>query len=75
MPAHLLSSGQVAALLGVSRQRVHQLRQLPGFPEPAGRLSSGRVWWDVDIQAWRDKYRAAGVRLPDNVKPSREGSE
>jgi|GEM_PF-2580071 predicted DNA-binding transcriptional regulator AlpA len=75
MTAHLLSSGQVAALLGVSRQRVNVLRRLPGFPAQAGRTAGGRVWWDEDIQEWQRRYRSAGVRLPNSVNPSRKGAE
>jgi predicted DNA-binding transcriptional regulator AlpA len=41
----LLAATDVAELLGVSRQRVHQLaREHPRFPAPYVRLGSGPIW-------------------------------
>lgn len=41
----LLSSPDVAEMLGVSRQRVHQLdRGHPQFPPPYARLGAGPIW-------------------------------
>ena len=48
-----MTSGDVAKLLGVSRQRVHQISdEDPTFPEPAATLSVGRVWERADIERW-----------------------
>ena len=41
----LMAASDVAELLGVSRQRVHQLaRDHPQFPAPYVRLGSGPIW-------------------------------
>jgi predicted DNA-binding transcriptional regulator AlpA len=44
---------EVKKLLGVSRQRVHQiLREDASFPEPVAELESGRIWLRADVEAW-----------------------
>jgi prophage regulatory protein len=48
----LVSTVEIAAMLGVSRQRVDQLTRTVGFPEPAAELAIGRVWERVDVEAW-----------------------
>jgi prophage regulatory protein len=55
----LLGTHELAALLGVSRQRAHQLAAHPTFPAPAADLRIGRVWRTDDIRAWAsDRGRA-----------------
>lgn len=36
--------GEAAEILGVSKQRVHQLTRAPGFPQPVMRLKATPVW-------------------------------
>lgn len=49
----LLAATDVAELLGVSRQRVHQLHtEHPQFPEPYQRLGSGPIWTRPAIEAF-----------------------
>lgn len=48
----LVSTAEIARLLGVTRQRVQQLAKTPGFPVPAATLSMGSVWHTADIRAW-----------------------
>lgn len=48
----LMSTPEIAELLGVSRQRVDQLSRSKGFPAPAAELAVGRVWLRQDIEAW-----------------------
>jgi FtsZ-interacting cell division protein YlmF len=44
---------EIAQLLGVSRQRVHELlRTDPAFPEPAAELAAGRIWQRPDVERW-----------------------
>ena len=44
---------EIAQLLDVSRQRVHELMRTDvAFPEPAAELSAGRIWQREDIQRW-----------------------
>jgi len=43
-PEGFLGVTEVARELGVSRQRVSELRVKPGFPAPVAELSAGPVW-------------------------------
>jgi predicted DNA-binding transcriptional regulator AlpA len=42
-------------MLGVTRQRVDQLANEPGFPEPEVVLSRIRVWRTEDIRQWAER--------------------
>jgi prophage regulatory protein len=42
---------------GISRQRVYQLTQRPGWPAPYDELVQGKVWRRDDVEAWIAKYR------------------
>lgn len=57
MTHHLVSTPEIADLLGVSRQRVHQLiAENEDFPKPAARLGVGRVWYRRAIERWARKH-------------------
>jgi hypothetical protein len=43
-PERYAGVSEVAALIGVSRQRVSELRAKPGFPAPVAELSAGPIW-------------------------------
>jgi hypothetical protein len=43
-PERYAGVSEVAELLGVSRQRVAQLRSKPGFPAPVAELRAGPIW-------------------------------
>lgn len=43
-PIALVGVSEIAELLGVSRQRIRELRLQPGFPEPITELKAGPVW-------------------------------
>lgn len=49
-----VGSYEIGELLGVSRQRVHQLAQKPDFPAPAAVLALGAVWRTSDVRAWAE---------------------
>lgn len=52
-PLHLMGVAEAARHLGVSRQRVSNLRKRhPGFPDPVALLSTGPVWLAQDIEAF-----------------------
>lgn len=52
----LMGVTEVRELLGVSRQRVHQLiHDDPTFPKPVAELASGRIWLKQDVSAWARK--------------------
>jgi hypothetical protein len=57
----LLSSGDVAKLLGYTDRRIRQLADGGEFAEPAGVLPGGRrVWKRADIERWvRARKRTA----------------
>jgi predicted DNA-binding transcriptional regulator AlpA len=49
----LVSVAEIRELLGVSRQRVHQLiRADPTFPTPVAQLGVGRIWLRRDVEIW-----------------------
>lgn len=56
----LVSAVEAAAILGVSRQRVHQLRARPLFPVPVIVLASGAIWLRSDI----DEFNRVWTRKP-----------
>ncbi len=58
----LMGVHEVAAYLGIGRQRVHQLRKEHNdFPTPAA-LSCGHVFFTTEIEAWKTAHpnRTAG---------------
>jgi predicted DNA-binding transcriptional regulator AlpA len=55
--SHLVGVGEIARMLGVSRQRVDQIAAAaPDFPPPEVELMSGRVWRRSAIEAWVNKH-------------------
>lgn len=49
---------EIALMLGVTRQRVTQLRQETDFPPPRAVLATGYIWHDTDIEKYaREKGR------------------
>lgn len=48
---------EIADLLGVTRQRVQQLANEPGFPAPAIVLKASgiKVWVLDDVRAWAER--------------------
>ena len=48
-----IGPGEIAEMIGVTRQRVDQLSREVGFPEPWVELKTGRIWRDTDIEAWQ----------------------
>lgn len=59
-PQDLVTGGEIARRLGISRERVRQLAQRPDFPSPLGRLGSANIW------GWKavDDWRHANDRVP-----------
>ena len=49
----LVGIAEIAAMLGVSRQRVHAIiRAKPDFPEPVAELTAGKIWLKADVESW-----------------------
>jgi len=64
--AEHLGMAELSRRLGVSRQRVHQLRRTyKDFPEPVAQLACGDVWHLVDVDEWLHAHavRPTGRRL------------
>ena len=59
---HLVSVPEIAELLGISQQRVHQLvNSREDFPKPEANLAIGRVWRREVIEEWdRTHHRRPG---------------
>ena len=50
----LVGVAEIAEMLGVSRQRVHQIiKRDESFPGPVAELSAGKIWLLADIEAWQ----------------------
>jgi predicted DNA-binding transcriptional regulator AlpA len=57
----LVTAGQVGAMLGVSRARVHQLAERPDFPPPIGRAGNYRLWNRLAIERWLASWDRTNV--------------
>ena len=53
----LMGISEIAQLLGVSRQRAHQLAQSEDFPKPIAVLAAGKIWEAKRIEAWAQRRR------------------
>ena len=55
----LVSLGEAAELLGISRARIDQLCKAPrsGFPAPLARVGSGPVWTRASLEAYKERAR------------------
>lgn len=61
----LLGASDVAALLGVSRQRVHQLAAShPDFPAPLVHLRMGPLWSEAAVEAFARSWTRTPGRRP-----------
>jgi hypothetical protein len=58
-PERYAGVSEVAALLGVSRQRVAELRHKRGFPAPIAEISAGPIWeissLNLFLEGWQRK--------------------
>ena len=53
---HLVGLTEIAAMLGLSRQRVHRIASTdPTFPKPQAELSAGLIWRRSHVEAWARK--------------------
>ena len=49
---NLAGTTEIAAMLGVSKQRASQIIQQPNFPKPVDVLARGGVWRRSDVERW-----------------------
>jgi hypothetical protein len=52
----LMSAAEIGELLGVARQRVHQLRASSAFPAPLAELRGGAVWDAAAVQKFAREW-------------------
>lgn len=76
----LVAAADAADLLGVSRQRIHQLRgEDVGFPEPVDELKQGPLWTRASIEAFgRDRKPRGRPKLrgvPGDSVPKARGGQ
>lgn len=71
----LMSAAEIADELGVSRQRVHQLRDTAAFPAPLVELRGGAVWDAAAVrkfdQEWQRKPGRPAAERVDVAWPHR----
>ena len=60
----LVGASEVATLLGVTRQRVHQLREHPAFPTPLVEVAMGPLWDARAIEAFARAWSRRPGRPP-----------
>ena len=48
---------EIAELLGVSKQRAHQIADESGFPSPLAEDARGRRWDRREVAAWAKVWR------------------
>jgi predicted DNA-binding transcriptional regulator AlpA len=48
---------EIAELLGVSKQRAHQIAEERGFPAPVAEDGRGRLWDRREVTAWAKRWR------------------
>lgn len=53
----ILGTSEVAEVLGVSKQRIHSLRQTIDFPEPMLQLASTPLWDRQEVMAFLAKWK------------------
>jgi predicted DNA-binding transcriptional regulator AlpA len=62
----LIGVYEIAARLGLSRQRVYKLIETHlDFPKPIAELHSGRIWKASDIDRWASKWAKREPRRRD----------
>jgi prophage regulatory protein len=62
MTENLLRLVDIPQLLGVTKQRAHQLSRRHWFPAPAATYSRGGLWRRSDVERWARDYRGGAAR-------------
>ncbi|WP_322749088.1 MULTISPECIES: DNA-binding protein [unclassified Frankia] len=53
-----MGTAEIAASLGVSRVRVHQIVTTdPSFPAPLDEIKAGKIWRADDVERWIAEHR------------------
>jgi predicted DNA-binding transcriptional regulator AlpA len=48
---------EIAEILGVTKQRAHQIAEEKGLPAPVAENGRGRMWDRREVQAWAKVWR------------------
>lgn len=56
---YLVGAFEIGKMMGISRQRVQQLLNRPGWPTPWAELTMGKIWRRQDIEEWISEHRPA----------------
>ena len=62
MTENLLRVVDIARLLGVTKQRAHQLSRGHWFPAPAETYGRGLLWRQSEVEQWARDYRGGTAR-------------
>ena len=54
----LVTSVEIAAMIGKSRQRLHQMVKEGKFPPPMGRVGNRLVWQAAEVDSWVQRNAA-----------------
>jgi hypothetical protein len=69
---NVMGVGEVAAMLGVTRQRASALVRSSGFPDPLAELGTGPVFYTPSVMRWSQTRKKSGrPRNPDPVRARR----
>ncbi len=64
----LVGTADIARRLGVSRQRVGQLRKRDDFPRPVMSLGLGQLWRWSEVAEWTTTWQRRAGRPPSAEK-------
>lgn len=64
----VVGTTEVAELLGVTRQRIHELRKADRFPEPMVELAAGPIWLKPAIVAFDERWERKAGRPSNEAK-------
>ena len=53
--ARMVRVVDMLAILGVTKQRCHQLARRADFPPPLQTIPGGRLWRRSDVERWREE--------------------
>jgi prophage regulatory protein len=59
---NLLRLVDIAEILGVTKQRVDQLRRRPDFPSPVDSWARGDLWSATEVRRWAVAYLGGDLR-------------
>lgn len=72
MQQELMSMTEIRELLGVVRQRAHEIARYPGFPQPIGKVGRLNIWDGTAVRRWaaeREQARSTLKRLNAKAEP------